>query len=250
VRRTVFLPLLAAAVSGCGAPTAASTVASPATPKTYDATVLADRPAAYWRLDETSGTTMTDASGNHNDGVYAGAYSLGQPAPFGGVGNLAVSFDGQTGGSASVPSSPSLQMKTITIELWMKKRTDTEYGVYVAKGFFQLLNNRHTGALEFRMTSEAEPALVSSSTLALNTWYHVVATYDGSVAKLFVNGNLDGTLAVVATPIQAADPPTIGRRWDGLYANAVLDDIAIYPAALSGDRISAHWRAAAGMGNP
>ena len=173
VRRTVFLLFFAGAVSGCGAPMAASTVGSPAALKTYDATVLADRPAAYWRMDETSGTTMTDASGNHNDGVYAGAYSLGQPPPFGGVGNLAVSFDGQKGGSASVPSAPSLQMNTITIELWMKKRTDTEYGVYVAKSYFQLLNNRHTGALEFRVTSEAEPAVVSSSTLSLNTWYYV-----------------------------------------------------------------------------
>jgi Concanavalin A-like lectin/glucanases superfamily len=226
---------------------AASTVASPAAPKTYDATVLADRPAAYWRMDETSGTTMTDASGNHNDGVYAGAYSLGQPAPFGGAGNLAVSFDGQKGGSASVPSAPSLQMSTITIELWMKKRTDTEYGVYVAKSQFQLLNNRHTGALEFRVTPAAEPALVSSSTLALNTWYHVVATYDGRMARLFVNGKADGTLAVVDTSSQAANPLTVGRRWDGLYADAVLDEIAIYPAALSGDRISAHWSAATRM---
>lgn len=199
-------------------------------------------------MDDTSGTTMTDASGHHNDGVYAGAYSLGQPAPFGGVGNLAVTFDGQTGGSASVPSSSSLQMNTITIELWLKKRSDTEYGVYVAKGYFQLLNNRHTGALEFRMTSQAEPALISSSALALNTWYDVVATYDGRAANLYLNGKLNGTLAVVATPVQTADPMTIGRRWDGLYADAMLDDIAIYPTALSGDRISAHWRAAAGMG--
>jgi large repetitive protein len=223
---------------------AASTAASPIASKTYDAEVLADRPAAYWRMDETSGTTMTDASGNHNDGVYAGVYSLGQPAPFGGAGNQAVTFNGQTGGSASVPSSPSLQMNAITIELWIKKRTDTEYGVYVAKGHFQLLNNRHTGALEFRVTPEADPALISSSTLALNTWYHVVATYDGRVAKLFVNGHPDGTLAVVAPPVQTADPATIGRRWDGLYADAVLDEIAIYPTALSGDRISVHWRAA------
>ena len=246
MRRTVFLLVLAAAVSGCGTQTAASTAGLPTASKTYDATVLADHPAAYWRMDETGGTTMTDASGNHNDGVYAGAYALGQPAAFGGAGNLAVTFGGQSGGSASVPSSPSLQMSTITIELWIKKRTDTEYGVYVAKNHFQLLNNRHNGALEFRMTPEAEPALISSSTLALNSWYHVVATYDGRVAKLFVNGKLNGTLAVAATSVQTADPTTIGRRWDGLYADAVLDEIAIYATALSGDRISAHWRAGAG----
>ena len=216
--------------------------------------MLADRPAAYWRMDETSGNTMVDASGNRNDGTYEGAFSLGQPAPFAGNGNTAVTFDSRTGGYASVPSTTSLQMNTVTIELWIKKRSTTEYGVYVAKnvtpgggagsGWFQLLNNRHTGALEFRVTSDGDPALISTSTLALDTWYYVVATYDGSVAKLFVNGKLDGTLAVVATPQQTADPLFIGRRGDGLFADAVLDDIAIYPAALSAGQIAAHWQAA------
>src|SRR3989442_312346 len=116
VRRTVFLLFFAGAFSGCGAPMAASTVASPAAPKTYDATVLADRPAAYWRMDETSGTTMTDASGNHNDGVYAGAYSLGQPAPLGGVDNRGVVFEGKKGGPPGGPGPPSLKMSTITME--------------------------------------------------------------------------------------------------------------------------------------
>jgi hypothetical protein len=148
-----------------------------------------------------------------------------------------------------------LQVNTVTIELWIKKRSDTEYGVYVAKnvaggggagsGWFQLLNNRHTGRLEFRVTSDGEPALISTSTLTLNSWYYVVATYDGSVAKLFLNGRLDATLAVTATPKQTADPLFIGRRADGLFADAVLDDVAIYPLALSADRITAHWRAAA-----
>src|SRR5207302_2559305 len=181
--------------------TMTSTVASPTTiRKTYDAMVLADGPAAFWRMDESSGNAMIDASGHGNDGAYAGAFSLGQPAPFTGDGNAAVSFDGHTG-AATVQSSDRLQMNTITIELWIKKRSDTEYGVYVAKnmtpgggantGWFQLLNNHHTGRLEFRVTSDGDPALASASTLALNSWYYVVATYDGSVAKLFLNGKLD-----------------------------------------------------------
>src|SRR5690242_17824430 len=45
----------------------------------YSATVIADNPALYYRLDETSGTTANDsASGAHN-GTYTGTYSLNQP---------------------------------------------------------------------------------------------------------------------------------------------------------------------------
>ena len=122
--------------------------------KTYGATVLADGPVAYWRMDETTGNTMADASGNANNGRYAGIYAFGQPGAIAGAGNSAVAFDGQSG-AASVVSSTKLQVNTVTIELWINKRADTEYGVYVAKnfevgggagsGWFQLLNSHHNG---------------------------------------------------------------------------------------------------------
>jgi len=235
-------------MSGCGNATAAS----PAAAKTYNATVLADHPAAYWRMDETSGTTMADASGNANNGRYVGIYTLGQP---GAIAGGAVAFDGQSG-AASVMNSPSLQLSTVTIEAWIKKRTDTEYGVYVAKNvepgggagssWFELLNSHHNGQLEFRVTSDGAPAVLSNSKLAISTWYYVVATYDGATAKLYINGKLDGTLKVTALPKQTSDPLFIGRRTDGLFNDAALANVAIYPVALSADRIAAHWQAASG----
>jgi hypothetical protein len=234
-------------MSACGNATAASTAAA----KTYSATVLADHPVAYWRMDDT-GSTMADISGNANNGRYAGIYTIGQPGAISG-GSTAVAFDGQSG-AASVMNSPSLQVNTVTIEAWIKKRSDTEYGVYVAKNvepgggagssWFELLNSHHNGQLEFRVTSDGAPAVVSNSTLALNTWYYVVATYDGAVAKLYVNGKLDGTLKVTAVPKQTSDPLFIGRRFDGLFNDASLADVAIYPVALPADRITAHWQAA------
>src|SRR6266851_1974346 len=44
----------------------------------YNTTVLADAPAAYWRVGEAAGTTMTDATANANNGTYAGGFTLGQ----------------------------------------------------------------------------------------------------------------------------------------------------------------------------
>jgi len=242
---------VALAVAGCGTPLAASTSTAA---RTYSATVLADGPVAYWRMDDTT-SNMADSSGHANNGRYAGTYALGQTGAIAGDGNTAVGFDGQSG-AASVVSSTTLQVNTVTIELWVNKRTDTEYGAYVVKnfeagggagtGWFELLNSHHDGRLEFRVTSDGVPTLVSSSTLALNTWYYVVATYDGAVAKFFVNGKLDSTLKVTAIPKQTADPLFIGRRTDGLFNSAVIDEVAIYPVALSADRIAAHWRAASG----
>src|ERR1700686_1686157 len=140
-------------MSGCGS----ATPASATTARTYSATVLADHPVAYWRMDETTGSPMAESTGNANNGHYAGIYTLGQPGAIGG-GSAAVAFDGQSG-AASVLSSTSLQVNMVTIEAWINKRADTEYGVYVAKnvelgggagsGWFQLLNSHHPGQLEF-----------------------------------------------------------------------------------------------------
>jgi large repetitive protein len=244
---------MAVALSGCGATTAAAPPASPTSAPSYNAAVLSDAPVAYWRMGEASGATMADQSTNGNNGVYQGGVTLGQPGAIAGDGNTAVALDGASG-AAIVPSSASLQLNKVSIELWIKKRTESGSGVYVAKnfvgsgvagsGWFQLLNSDYTGRLAFRVTGDVDPVLVSSATLALNTWYYVVATYDGSAARLFINGKLDSTLPVVASPAQNADPLYIGRRADGFFNNTLLDELAIYPTALSADRIAAHWRSA------
>jgi Concanavalin A-like lectin/glucanases superfamily len=255
VRKAIPLLLLAVFLSACAATPAAGAggPGAPVVDRSYSAAVLADAPAAYWRLGESSGTTMTDASKNGNNGTYAGGVTLAQPGALAADTGTAVAFDGRTG-AATVASSRSLQVNRITIELWLKKTFDSGSGIYVAKnyvgsggvgsGWFELLNNDRYARLEFRVTGETGPVLVSSTTLALNTWYYVVATYDGSVAKLYVNGKLDSTLRVVAVPAQNDDPLYIGRRTDGFFNNVVLQEVAIYPTALSADRIAAHWRAA------
>ncbi|HYS28221.1 MAG TPA: LamG domain-containing protein, partial [Candidatus Limnocylindria bacterium] len=95
-----------------------------------------------------------------------------------------------------------------------------------------------------RVTADVGPTVTSLQLLALNTWYYVVATYDGTTAKLYINGKLDNSLSVTAVPKQTNDSLTIGRRPDGHFTNALIDEVAIYPTALSADRIAAHWRIA------
>ena len=59
----------------------------------YDQAVLADSPAAYWRLGEASGSSAADSSGNGNGGSYSGGVTLGAPALINDP-NTAASFDG------------------------------------------------------------------------------------------------------------------------------------------------------------
>src|SRR2546423_2234317 len=149
-------------------------------------------------MGESSDTTMIDATPNGNNGTYPGTVALGQPGALTGDKATAIGFDGHTAG-ATVPSAPALRVTQVTIELWIKKNSESGYGMYLAKNYFQLLNNSYTGRLEFRVTSTPDPVLVSSTILALNTWYYVVVTYDGTIASLYINGKLDGTHPEVAT---------------------------------------------------
>src|SRR5437763_1786933 len=69
-----------------------------AAPDAYAAEVKADNPIGYWRLNETSGTTANDLSGNGNNGTYGPGVTLGQPGlPPGVPGDKAALFDGLNG---------------------------------------------------------------------------------------------------------------------------------------------------------
>src|SRR5213592_584293 len=121
MKRALLLLVIGPVLSSCGA---ATTAAGPTTPPSYKASVLADHPVAYWRLDEATGTVMVDASGNGNDGAYAGAVTLGQPGALASDGDTAAGV-GPAGGTASVASTPSLQVNPVTIEIWINKRAET-----------------------------------------------------------------------------------------------------------------------------
>jgi Concanavalin A-like lectin/glucanases superfamily len=248
VKRAFVWLLAVACLSSCGGVTAAS----PTPPPTYRESVLSDQPAGYWPMNESSGNVMADASGNGHDGSYEGTVSLGQPGAMAMHGSAAVGLDRQ-GGWATIPDAPTLELDTITIELWINKRSEVEYGAYVTKnfspgdragtGWFELLNHHHSGPIEFRVT-EDNGTLASATSLALNTWYYVVASYDGTTARLYINGKLDSSIPITAVPKQSTSPIYIGRRADGLFNSALLSELAIYPRALSADRIAAHWQSA------
>src|SRR5215204_2208436 len=77
-----------------------------AVPGDYADNVLADSPASYWRLGESSGTVAADAAGN-NPGVYTGGVTLGVPGGLANDLNTSASFDG-VNDSVAVQDAASL----------------------------------------------------------------------------------------------------------------------------------------------
>ncbi|MFT3685323.1 MAG: LamG domain-containing protein [Phycisphaerales bacterium] len=69
-------------------------------------------------------------------------------------------------------------------------------------------------------------------------WYHVAGTYDGSMQKLYVNGQLVRSQPVTGSISVYGRPLTIGTNVNtGYYPSGLIDEARIYDRALSAEEI-------------
>lgn len=95
-------------------------------------------------------------------------------------------------------------------------------------------------AFDINTSGGAHSEVALSSDLALNTWYHVASTYDGTNIINYVDGNQvssephSGTLNDSGLPIYIGARPVAGLHPFPGY----IDDVRIYDRALSGSEIT------------
>jgi hypothetical protein len=227
----------------------------------YSAAVLADSPSAYARLGETSGTTMVDSSGNARHGTY-----IGSPMPTLGVtGLLTGDSDKALGLTANASASYGgfwadaawMDVTALTVECLvnLSSAVDTSAGDAIvtrcgAGGNSQWLLWRPGSAnLACRVynTSGTAHNLISPTTMALNTTYHVAFTLGGTALKLYINGTQVGSTVTFSGSIGAITQPIQIGQYNGLATTVpggVIDEVAIYDHEVSGTRIAAHAAAA------
>ena len=84
-------------------------------------------------------------------------------------------------------------------------------------------------------------AVYVDTQLSATMFTHLVLTHDGSVARLYWNGNAVNA-SKAATLGETAEPATWGNGFIGS-----LDELAIYDKPLSATRVKAHYQAAPGQ---
>ena len=215
---------------------------------------------AEWHFDEGSGSVLKDSSGNGNDGVIHGAtWTEGN---FG----SALEFDG-VDDYVEVPDSPSLDITdVITVELWVNPTTLGDWDLMVHKinaygiGYSFVDHPGFPGdrnKFEFHKFQTNPPDYCKCSN-SVNSpipgnWYHIIGTFDGTQHKIYVNGNLEGTVSYTGTFSTTDYPlifggyfyhilPTHPQEYLQKYLfNGIIDEVRIYNRALTAEEIKEHY---------
>lgn len=227
----------------------------PAPTDTYGKAVYGDQPDSYFRLNESSGTTAVDSSGNSSNGVYSGTETLGAPSPVAGSGGSAVTFDGNSGtmGSAGPIPGPSVYSE----ELWFKTTT-TNGGKLIGFGNQQTGNSssydRHvymdnSGQLTFGTYTGVMNTITSPNGYNDGQWHYVVASQGSDGMKLYVDNQLVGSSGVTGQQAYNGYWRVGGdTSWAASnYFAGTIDEAAVYSSVLTPTQIAAHYNAASAV---
>ena len=197
----------------------------------------------YWPLDEETGTVAEDVSGTGNDGDHVDSPVIGAD---GLLGTTSYEFDGE-GGHVEVPHDASLEMSdtdAVTVSTWVNKESIQGDEDWVA------LAQKSDASYNLQLENGNEPAFTihdgdwqtTNSDVELDTdrWYHVVGTYDGEEARIYVDGELEGTESVSGTISDASDFDVgIGENLDQTdrHFDGRIDEVRLYDRALDTDEV-------------
>ncbi|MBU1097409.1 MAG: T9SS type A sorting domain-containing protein [Bacteroidetes bacterium] len=198
---------------------------------------------AYLPLDEGRDTVAYDVSGYANHGSIAN-----QPTWVGGKYGNALRFDG-IDDYVEIPNSPSLNIDTngVSISIFVKldylpQEMPTGVGPIYDSGLdrYVIYVDKGNKELRFKVTtaSGAERPGIPENMLVKNEWMHIVGVYDGSMAMIYMNGELMDTHSNITGNVKPDQVARLGQ--DGTnYFKGELDNVQIYNRGLSADEVKA-----------
>lgn len=200
-------------------------------------TILVTGASGYWPLDDGSGITAQDISGNSNHGQLVNGPTWTTGNSGGGV-----SLDGVDDYIDLGPGDFALTSE-ISLSVWVYPGTTArdrqsiiQKGNYAHPFMVWLEGDRIRTCLR----TDGTHYLYSQTRLQPNNWYHIVVTYNGYQRIIYINGIPDahdffsGSLYVTTTT-----PTTAGIAPSGSYPFlGTIDGIALYNIALSPDDVA------------
>lgn len=206
----------------------------------YASTVLSGM-VAYWSLDGNANDRCSYANHGTVNGTTPTTNRLGDT-------NSAFFFDG-SGTYVGVPDSSSLDVTNMTLAFWFRMDSaDTARELVnkfggngnIAFGSEYLAGD---GKIRFRISKDGSNGTLndclSTTIIAMGTWYHFAGTYDGAEMKTYISGTLENTWATSGAIYKSSEEVKIGRYgyYGGWVFHGAIDDVAIWNRALSSNEV-------------
>jgi len=216
----------------------------------------------WWKFDEGSGTSASDSSGYGNTGTMFTSSTQSDIFSTSGCKiGACTSFNGANQ-NIRVPAGVGDELyltDAVTLSTWI------QYGglglntpFVISKGWsdaYQLVMSSGKANLQiFKSGPVLCGDVASATTLQTGTWYHVVGTYDGQNAKIYINGRYEaqavcgfpmnpwsGYLKIGSNYQANTDFINYPSYWQMFKGG--LDDVRVYNRALSAAEISALYNA-------
>jgi hypothetical protein len=190
---------------------------------------------ARWPLDESSGDVVKDVSGGH-DGKFVGGKLNWVDAKFG----KGLEFTGKNI-HVAVKKDPALELESsVTMALWVNFTLAS--GREEVVSYDDSLAITSEGGIFKAFIHQANWPMANGKTqIQTGDWYFAAIVFDGKNVNLYVNGELDGTVAAPGKIAYqntemwfGAAPADPGQAW---YLNGILDEVEIWNKAMTADEI-------------
>ena len=200
---------------------------------------------AVYHMNDATTSTTEDSTGNDNDGTKKAA---NEPVEADGKIGKGQDFDGTDDG-INCGNGASLNLTTMTIDLWAKVDYDNTFNTPIIKGvggdptfhnysvFFYGAGSGQAGTWALFIGNGLAYQRITKNLFAYeNLWTHVAYTVDGTHLKMFLNGveQTGDQVAQTVTPASVGDALGIGEEVNGRFPiDGILDEIRISSTARS-----------------
>jgi hypothetical protein len=202
-----------------------------------------------WGISNTD-RSIIDLAGNDDNGLFGNGTVANMPSyDFYNKGTLR--FDGAN--DYVFLSNSQLNISSaITVEAWVKYNAQggynaRSYSVITCKGYpWTWLLEDQSGQFNFRISTSvnSDSNVNSSYSHGLNTWNHVVGTYDGTSQKIYVDGVLRNTVSLTGTINTSSNDALVGLYNYGDYClTGNVGAVRVYNKALSAVEVAQNYEA-------
>lgn len=216
---------------------------------TYD--ISADAPLFWFKMDQTSGTTLTNSGSTPTSSNTIGSgITINQP----GISGRCITSNGSATSYVDTPLSNSFMLdKIFSVEAWVKTTSNNHTVCGFPNGTVWWLYLNTTGNILFHVGGSTSGLdATSTSTINDGNWHHIVGVCNTSGSLTTLTIYVDGTAQASTTATNIGTVSGTGNfriseasatySWVGS-----LDEIAVYDSVLSPTSVTSHYNAGMGI---